>query len=480
MTAALLALYDLRLAGQNRQADLRRLRESMETVAAVNEHDRFAGLAMALCNELTTRWKADRVSLGFLKGRYVHLKAMSHTEKFSRKMKVVQDIEAAMEECVDQDVEVQFPSSPESTFVSRAAAELSRRHGPTSILSLPLRYGGKALAALVLERPADMPFTADEAEALRLAADLVTPRLVSLEEHDRWVGARAVFRLRRGLALLLSPKHTWIKAAGIAIAGFLAFAIFVKGTYRVEAPFVLQPVEQQVVPAPFDGNLEAVFVDPGDPVEGGKTVLARLETHPLLLKLGEARKDQIAYLAQADAAAAIDKPDKTAEAMIARDQAASVAAQIDFLEYQISQAEITSPTGGIVMSGDLRRQIGGPVKTGEVLFEVAPIEALRGELAVPNDEIADVKLGQTGELATASYPDRHIEFTVERVNPMSEIAEHQNVFKVRVRLAETPLWMRPGMEGLAKVDVKVDGKDPSYLWIWSRPIVKWVRMKLWL
>jgi biotin carboxyl carrier protein len=480
MTVALVGLYDARQAAENRLKDLRRLRESMETVAAVNEQERFAGLAMALCNELATRWQADRVGIGFLKGRYVHLKAMSHTEKFSRRMKTVQDIESAMEECIDQDLEVVFPASTEATYVSRAAGELSRRHGPTSVLSVPLRYSGKPVAAIVLERPADKPFMIDEAESLRLTADLITPRLASLEEHDRWVGARAVFRLRKGLGLVLSPKHTWIKAAGLALGGFLAFSIFVRGTYRVEAPFVLQPLQQQVVPAPFDGNIDAVLVEPGDKIVGGETVMARLETYPLQLRLGDARKEYIAYMSQADAAAAIDKPEKTAEALIARAQAASISAQIDLLEYQINQAEIKSPSSGIVMAGDLKRQVGAPVKTGQTLFEVAKIEDLRGEMAVSNDEIADVLDGQSGQLATASYPDRYIKFTVERINPMSDVVEHQTIFKVRVHLAETSEWMRPGMEGLAKIDVKVDGKDPSYLWIWTRPLVKWVRMKLWI
>ena len=38
-------------------------------------------------------WQCERVSLGFFKGRYVQLRAMSHTEKFSRKMKIVQELE---------------------------------------------------------------------------------------------------------------------------------------------------------------------------------------------------------------------------------------------------------------------------------------------------------------------------------------------------------------------------------------------------
>ena len=69
---------------------------------------------MAFCNEIAAQWQCERVSLGFLKGRYVQLKAMSHTEDFSRKMKVVQDIESAMEECLDQDTEILVPAPKES------------------------------------------------------------------------------------------------------------------------------------------------------------------------------------------------------------------------------------------------------------------------------------------------------------------------------------------------------------------------------
>jgi biotin carboxyl carrier protein len=477
LTLSLLSVYEMRLLVQRRQADLRRLRGAMETVAAVNEHDRFAGLAMALCNELVTRTGADRASVGFLKGRYIHLRATSHTEKFSRKMKIIQDIEAAMEECADQDVEVVHPAPPDSTFVSRAAAELSKRHGPTSILVLPLRYGGKPVGAILLERPADRPFELEEAESLRLSADLLTPRLVSLEEHDRWIGARAVFRLRRGLALAVGPKHTWIKVAGIALAAFLGFAILGEGTYRVEAPFVFQPIEQQVVPAPFDGFLDEILVEPGEPVVAGRTVLAMLKTDQLFIDLGKAMAQKAEADTQANVAAAQDKPEKTAEAQIARAQAARWAAEIELLEYQIDHARIVSPVSGIVVSGDLKRHRGAPVKMGDVLFEVAPIESLRAELSVPDADVGDVRLEQKGELATASYPDRHIAFVVERVNPMAEVSERENVFKVRVRLDETdPGWMRPGMEGLAKVDIGPE----RYITIWTRPLVKWVRMKLWM
>src|SRR5262249_3412523 len=146
-----LALYEMRLTLQRRGIDLQRLKGAYEVLAAVNEHDKLAASAMAFCNQVASRWNAGRVSLGFLKGRYVKARAMSHTEKFSRKSKLVQDIEAAMEESLDQDVEVVQPAAPEATFVARATAELSQRHGPATICTLPFRHRGKPVAAVTLE-----------------------------------------------------------------------------------------------------------------------------------------------------------------------------------------------------------------------------------------------------------------------------------------------------------------------------------------
>lgn len=628
LTVSLLSLYEMRLTLQQRQGDLTRLRLAMETTAAVNEQDRFQSAAMALCNEVASRWQCDRVSLGFLKGRYVHLSAMSHTEKFSRKMKLVQDIEAAMEETLDQDVEVTYPASPESTFVNRAAGELSKRHGPTAVVNLPIRAEGEVAAVVCLERPYEQPFGLGEIEALRLTTDLVAPRLVSMQRQDRWIGAKAAAGLRNGLATVLGPKHTWMKVAAIGIIALAMFLIFAKGQYRAEAPFVLEPVAQQVVPAPFDGYLKKAYVRPGDYVVGagttpgagerpgwqlkdrsiaswplllatlnsqtlptgaeaseplkriwsrmapsardaisravpedfaaatlevpdslkqqvlselnavlasaplyepeswkglvlsarqqdlmdlpkgrlagdrlvelnrgllaaalpgivlpGPTVLGTLETAELRLALKEAEAEWLSYRKQADAAM---REDKRGEVQIAQAQADQVAARMKLLSYRIAQSVIVSPLGGYVVSGDLRKQLGAPVKTGDVMFEIAALDDLRAELAVPEDLITDVQaawnrhIGDgtelTGTLATTARPDEHIEFVVERINPVAEVEKEANVFKVRVKLLRTPSLFRPGMEGVGKIDISRE----SYGYIWTRRMINWIEMKIWV
>ena len=461
------------MSSHGKDTALQKLHKGLEVLAGINRQNRFRGVAMAFCNEMASQWQCERASLGFLKGRYVQVKAMSHAEHFSRKMRLVQDIEAAMEECLDQDCEVVYPSSADATYIARAAGELSDHHGPKTLMSLPLRQDGRPIAVVTLERVAGQAFTGDEAEAIRLACDLCAPRLLNLQHYDRWIGARMAANARRGIAVVLGAQYTWTKLAVMGGFVLVLFLVFAKGWYKVKAPFVFEAISQYKIAAPFDGFIKSVDVEVGDRIEEGQTALAELDTAELRLQLASAKAEQAGYLKQADAAM---RDSKTAEAQIAQANADKAQAQMDLLSYHISQARILSPVTGTLVTGDLKRQIGAPVETGKVLFEVAPLDSLRAELHVSEDEVSDVAVGQQGYLATATYPGDRIGFVVERVNPAAEVVNNRNVFKVRAKLSESRPWMRPGMEGVAKVTIE---KRP-YAWIWTRKVVNWIRMKLWL
>jgi len=480
ITASLLSLYEMRLTVQRRQMDLQRLRVAMECLTAVNEANRFTGAAMALCNEVNSRWQGERVSLGFLKGRYVQVKAMSHTEKISRKMKLVQDIESAMEECLDQDVEILHPASPEVTYVNRAAGDLSKRHGPCAMVSVPIRRAGEVRAVLTVERAPDHPFDLEEGESLRLTAELCAARLVSLSQTDRWFGARIAASVRKGLATLVGPKHTWIKLAAILIFAAVVFLVFAKGDYRAEASFVLQ-AKSEVVAAPYDGRIEAVFVEPGDRVKAGDP-LAQLETTALDLELARVEAELRGTREKQNAAS--QKGDDTEAGILAEDIKA-IEARLKLRKLQRSRATLLAPRDGYVFAGDWKQKIRSPVERGKTIFEIGPKRDLWVELAVPEDQIADVieamGHGATvgGELATVSDPGERLKFELSWLRPVAEPLEKSNVFKVRAELVDVnpaiATTLRPGMEGVGKIFID----RRRYAWIWTRKLVNWIRMKLW-
>jgi len=258
--------------------------------------------------------------------------------------------------------------------------------------------------------------------------------------------------------------------AALVLALFLTFA---KGDYRIDASFIFEAPLQQAVVAPFNTFLKSVAVDPGDEVAAGKNILGVLDTSELRLKLAALKAEQLGYLKQMTAAM---RDGKTAEAQIAQAQSEKSAAEIRLLEQHIDQATLMAPINGRVVSEDLKRQIGAPVETGKILFEIAHIEELRAELYVPEESITSVTAGQMGELASVSHPEQRIQFRVERINPIAEVVNSKNVFRVRASLLEQHAWMRPGMEGLAKIMAG----EKHYLWLGFHRLINWLRMKLWL
>ncbi len=455
------------------QDGLDRLEKAMELLIAINQHDRFLSASLALCNTLTSQWNCERVSLGFLKGRFVRMRATSHTENFSRKQQLIQDIEAAMEECLDQDMEVAYPPDAQATVIWRSSQALAQGHGANAVLSLPFRREGEAKAVVTLERPGDLPFDERDTEALRLAVDLCTPRLLGLHQRDRWFGARFFAGLRRMFALIFGAKHTWIKLIILAVIGLVIFAVYKEGEYRAQASFVFKPAAQRSICAPFDGYVKSVGVEIGDEVQRNSTIMAILDTTELELQLASAKAEEFRYRTEADA---YSRSYEEARASIALSEAEGVVAQINLIEYMISQSQIFCPVPGVVVAGEMKERIGSPVKTGEILFQVTDINAIEAELYVPEDLVQEIAAGYKGFLATASYPEQRIGFTVERISPVAEVVNNRNVFKVRALLDRHESWMRPGMEGVGKVDLG----QRRYIWIWSRKIVNWIRMKLWI
>ena len=465
--------HDLQQALNRHQTGLIRVCGAMDVLSAFNRSSRFIGATTALCNEIATRWQCSRVSLGFLQNRYVHVKAMSHTNDFSRKMRLVQDLEAVMEECIDQDLEIVYPSPDTMAFINRAAKEFSNDHGPQTLVSLPIRHKGHAFAVLTLERPADSSFSVDEVEVARLTCDLCAARLMELREHDRWFGARIARRMHDYLAQLFKPKYTLHKCLATIVFLVLFFLLCAKGHYRVDSPFVFETTMQQAIVAPFDTYIKKVSVETGDKVVAGETVLGQLELSELRLELAALKAERIGFQKQ-NVAAMRDR--KTADAQIAQAHIEKMSAKIRLLEERLHLGTLVAPITGRVISKDLKQQIGAPVKTGSILFEIAPITSLRAELYVPEDAISDIKLGQDGELLAVGHPNQKVPFVVERISPIADVVNQRNVFRVKVSLKAQQDWMRPGMAGVAKISI---GKEP-YVWIGSRRIANWLRMKLWL
>ena len=110
-----------------------------------------------------------------------------------------------------------------------------------------------------------------------------------------------------------------------------------------------------------------------------------------------------------------------------------------------------------------------------MLFEIAPLDGYRIIVQVDERDIADVAVGQRGRLALSALPGRPLPLVVERITPLATAEDGRNYFRIEAALEEPFDALRPGMEGVAKIDA---GRR-RLLWIWTHEMFDWLRLRTW-
>jgi multidrug efflux pump subunit AcrA (membrane-fusion protein) len=317
-----------------------------------------------------------------------------------------------------------------------------------------------------------------------VAADVLTPSMRDRHENDRWIAVKIGHSIENASKLAVGPKHMLVKLIILLVIGTALFITFFKPMYHVDAGFTLTAMNKQVVSAPFDGELQQVFFKPGQTVTKG-AVLAKMNIEPLNDKMYKARKDADAAWGHYRMDIASSDKEKRDQAEVDKREAEAGDADIQLIQHQINQAVLKAPFDGIVIRGDLDDKQGASVKLGDVLFEIAPTgNALRAELAVNERDIQDLieprdlsdARRQNGTLAVNTFTDQKFNFRIERIVPQGEAKEGDNVFKVYAVIDNPAPWMRPGMQGDAKINVA----PRRVVWIWTHRLVDLMRLKLWM
>lgn len=458
-------------------------------LGAINSAANYKGACMQLVNQAARVLGADRAALGWVVGDKVRVEAISDTEHFDRRMAMVQKLGAAMEECLDQAQPVLHPPPAEgqdvvlSQAITHAHRELAAGEPGLKVCSAPLRAGDEVVGVLTIEHKGQGAIDPASVELLQSTLDLLTPVLKVRRNDDRILALRAKDSLLRAGAWAVGPKHTAWKLGVLALSAALAFCALYRTTYRVGALAHVQPAVKRIISAPFEATLARLAdgVEPGAVVRAGQ-VLVDLDATEFALQASEAE----ARMNQALKAVGLAMKDgKTSEAQKAQAQADAARAQMDMYRSRVERARIVAPIDGVILSGNLRDKVGAAARTGDELFQIAPLESMEVVLKVDERDIGLVKEAvrratETGEpargaVALRSAPDKEFAFTVTSVVPMAVAADGHNTFEVRGRLADGAGWLRPGMEGYAKVETE----RASLLWIGTRRVVETVRLWLW-
>ena len=96
-------------------------------------------------------------------------------------------------------------------------------------------------------------------------------------------------------------------------------------------------------------------------------------------------------------------------------------------------------------------------------------------LKVDERDVRRLNPGQTGQLALVGFPDEYLPFVIERVTPVATATDGRNFFAVEAQLEHHPERLRPGMEGIGKIDID----QRKLIWIWSHNLIDWFRLFAW-
>lgn len=445
----------------------------LQLVSTFLERPALEDSLAALATELASQLGCDRVTVGLMRGREVRIEAVSHTVQFDRQANLMVAVTAAMMEAIDQRETIVYPPDREGRLVvTFAHAELAQMAGSSGVVTLPLVHSGRQIGALTLERAPGHRFDAPTVELLEGLGAMVGPLIDLRLAQQRSLPTHVADSAREVRNRLLGPRHGGSKFAALALGLLLLVLVFGTGSYRVSADARIEGEVQRALTAPFQGYVREAVHRAGDTVKKGEK-LARLDDRDL--KLERVRLQALREQYGKQYREAMAKRERALVSIVST-QIQQVEAQLALMDEQLSRADLVAPYDGVVVSGDLSQSLGAPVERGQILFEVATLNAYRVAIQVDERNIADLRTGQRGELVLSALTgDRH-GFTVTKITPVTTAKEGRNFFRVEAELMPgAGTQLRPGMEGVAKIEVD----ERRLISIWTRELIAWIRIKIW-
>jgi RND family efflux transporter MFP subunit len=246
--------------------------------------------------------------------------------------------------------------------------------------------------------------------------------------------------------------------------------------YRyIDLPGEVHPLLQATIFAKVDGYLAKLMVDKGDPVKEGD-LLAEIDAPDLRanelrykaeLELAEAEFNQIAQsltnqtanVAPAEAEAARNR------IALAKAKLSIARAHVAATEVMLKYTRITAPFDGIITKRFVDPGAYIPVPNAADTPEAAAIvnvtdfQVLRMQVAVPENEVRHIKVGQPVRWTTDALPGEHFDGTITRAYWALDRAT--KTMLTEVQLTNRDMLLRPGM--LVNAHIAIEKKEDALL-----------------
>jgi len=462
------------LLEQSWETDNLDLIDVIDMIATSLIYDNFKTSTTAWVTELAIQLSCSRVTYGLRAKSCSKVVAVSHSASFEPRSNLISQIANTMDEAIDQDGAILFPSDDsDAPYVTIEAKKLLVDHGAEFVCTVPLidLVEKKAFGAITLERSKGTQFDKKTINRIKLISALVGPILDLKYKNNKGIFYKLKESLKIFFTNIMGKEHLLFKMFSLCLIMITVASISIEGQYRVTANASLEGRIQRVVTAPIHGFISEVYVRAGDGVKAGQ-LMASLDSKVLELeKLTWASKEQQYAREYRDALATRDR----SQASISKAQLDETQAQINLIDEKLLRTKLHAPFSGWIVSGDLSQSLGVPVERGQILFEIAPLDDYRIILQVDERDIIHVKVNQEGYVALAGVTGERFKFKTIAITPVSSVQDGHNTFRVEAHLLVQSTLIRPGMQGIGKIDID----ERALLWIWTHRFVDWVQIQFW-
>jgi multidrug resistance efflux pump len=434
------------------------------------ELDGFDTATTSLVTFLADYLHCERVSLGLPENDGMSIAALSHTAHFDARINLAGMMQSAMEEAVREDETIAFASKENSQPNLVAHELLAKELQGRYLLTLLMKNKGEVVGALLLERAT--PFAQAEVNHIQTITGILSQIVATLMIQRLGLLKKAKRKLASWLSSSMGPGSVTTRLVILAILILAPVLAFVEGDYEVTANATLEGFTQQAIVAPYNGFISEAHSRAGDIVLLNQ-LLGRMDDRDLLLELQRISNEQEDLTRQyRQALASLNQ----SESRIFKARVDEAGARWALLKRRLDQVELRAPINGIIITGDLSRSLGAPVEKGDLLFEIAPLESYRIVLFVEENDIDEISVGLPGEVILTSHPTRQIPFVVNNIASVLQSEQGLGVvFKTEGALKGEYDFLRPGMEGIARVAI---GRR-SLGWILFHDAYDWIRLGIW-
>jgi multidrug efflux pump subunit AcrA (membrane-fusion protein) len=140
--------------------------------------------------------------------------------------------------------------------------------------------------------------------------------------------------------------------------------------------------------------------------------------------------------------------------------------------------KVASPIAGIITTPKLKEMIGRQVKKGDLIAKVQALNTVNVEIAVPEKEISDVRVGQKLVLRARALPDVSFAGTVASIAPTVAVpgeGQIERTVTVSTILDNASFRLKPEMTGNAKI---LCGRR-RLIELVSRRLTRYLRVEFW-